>query len=77
MTKEAKTENGLKTVYSINGVGKIGQVHAKKKETRPSSYITHKNKLEMNERLKCQTQNNNNPTKKLRQSFLVAMFFFF
>ena len=29
MTKEAKTYNEVKRVYSINGVGKIGQIHAK------------------------------------------------
>ena len=28
--KEARTYNGVKTVYSISGVGKIGQIHAKK-----------------------------------------------
>ena len=31
MTKEARTYNGVKTVYSINGVGKIGQIDTKKK----------------------------------------------
>ena len=30
MTNEAKISKGLKTVYSINGVGKMGQIHAKK-----------------------------------------------
>ena len=30
MTKEASTYNGLKTVYSISGVGKIGQICAEK-----------------------------------------------
>ena len=28
-TKEARTNNRVKTVYSISGVGKIGQIHAK------------------------------------------------
>ena len=32
MTKEAKIYNGVKTVSSINGVGKIEQIHAKKKK---------------------------------------------
>ena len=32
MTKEAKTYNVVKTVYSINSAGKIGQIHAKKKK---------------------------------------------
>ena len=30
MTEEASIHNGLKTVYSINGVKKIGQIHAEK-----------------------------------------------
>ena len=30
MTKEARAYNGVKTVSSINDVGKIGQIHAKK-----------------------------------------------
>ena len=32
MTKEASTYNGLKILYSIISVGKIGQIHAKKKK---------------------------------------------
>ena len=31
MTNEAKTYNGVKIVYSINSVWKIGEIHAKKK----------------------------------------------
>ena len=38
-------------VYSINGVGKIGQIHAEK-WTRPPSYTTHKNKFKMDQRPK-------------------------
>ena len=30
LTKEARVYNGVKTVSLINGVGKIGQIHAKK-----------------------------------------------
>ena len=30
MTEKASTFNGLKIGYSINGVGKTGQIHAKK-----------------------------------------------
>ena len=30
LTAEASTYNGLKIVYSINGLGKIGQIHAEK-----------------------------------------------
>ena len=29
-TEEADTHNGLKIAYSINGVGKTGQIHAEK-----------------------------------------------
>ena len=29
LTEEANTYNGLKVVYSINSVGKIGQIHVK------------------------------------------------
>ena len=32
MTKEARTYNGVKTAYSINCVGKIGQICAKTKK---------------------------------------------
>ena len=38
---EASTNNGLKIVYSINSVGKIGQF-MQQNETRPPSYTTHK-----------------------------------
>ena len=44
MTKKEKTYNGLKIVYSINGVGNIGQICAKN-ETRLPSYTMYKNKL--------------------------------
>ena len=46
-TKEASTYNEVKTVYSIYGIGKIGQMHAKN-EIRPPSYTIHKNKLKVN-----------------------------
>ena len=36
---------GLKTVYSINGIGKIS--YMQKDEARPSSYNTNKNKFKM------------------------------
>ena len=47
MTKEARIYNEVKTVYSVNGVGKIGQIYAKK-ETRPPSSTMYKDKLKMN-----------------------------
>ena len=46
MTKETRTYNGIKTVYLINGIGKIGQTHAKNK-TRIPSYTTYKNELKL------------------------------
>ena len=45
MTKEARIYNGEKTVSSINGAGKTGQLHVK--EIRTLRNITHKNKLKM------------------------------
>ena len=48
MTKKARIYNGIETVYSINGVKKTEQLHAKKKnETGPPSYTIYKNKLIM------------------------------
>lgn len=44
---EATAYNRVKTISSIKGVGKIGQIY-EKNETRASSYITHKNKLKIN-----------------------------
>ena len=41
MTKEARIYDGLKTVYSLNGVGKTGQIY-EKNETGPSSYTIYK-----------------------------------
>ena len=35
------------TVYSMNGIGRIREIHAGKNTTRPPSYSTHKNKLKM------------------------------
>ena len=36
--KGGKNIQSGKDIFSINGVGKIGQIHEKKKETRPLSY---------------------------------------
>ena len=47
MTKEARIYNGFKTVFSINGAGKTGHIHAKKNETSSLSYTTYKNKFKM------------------------------
>ena len=48
MTKGAPVHNGEKIASSINGVGRTGLVHAKrKKETWPPTYTIHENKLKM------------------------------
>ena len=46
LTKEARIYNGAKTVSSINGAGKTGQLHVKN-EIRTLSNIIHKDKLKM------------------------------
>ena len=48
MTKEARIHSGEKTVSSISGAGKTGQLHMKKKMKLEHSLIIHKNKLKMN-----------------------------
>ena len=47
MTKKARIYNGEKTVSSITGTGKTGQLHVKKNEIRTLPNTTHKNKLKM------------------------------
>ena len=54
MTKEARIYNGEKTVSSISGAGKTGQLHVKN-EIRTLSNTIHKNKLKMDSRPKCKT----------------------
>ena len=44
MTKEERIYNGIKTVTSVSGIRKTGQIHAIN-ETRPLSYTIYKNKL--------------------------------
>ena len=39
MTKEAKIYNGLKIIYSVNGVGEIGQICAKKKKEKKLNHF--------------------------------------
>ena len=41
LTKEARIYNGVKTASSINGAGKTGQLHAKKKnEMKLKHFLT-------------------------------------
>ena len=45
MTKEARTDNEVKTIYSVSGVEKIGQMQAKKKKKErkePDHQLHHK-----------------------------------
>ena len=44
MTKDARLYKGEKTVFSISGVGKTGQLCVEN-EIRTCPHITHKNKL--------------------------------
>ena len=46
MTKEVRVYNGEKTVSSISGAGKTGQLHVKN-EIRTLLNTIHKNKLKM------------------------------
>ena len=55
-TEKVSTYNRLKIVYSINGVGKTGQIYAKN-ETSPHSYTIYNNKLKMNWRVICKIWN--------------------
>ena len=41
------TVNGVKTVSSVNAIGRIGLVNAKKNENRPLTYTMHQNKIKM------------------------------
>ena len=54
MTKEAKIYNGEKTVSSISGAGKTGELHLKN-EFRTLPNTIHKNKLKIDLRPKCKT----------------------
>ena len=57
MTKEARIYNGEKVVSSISGVEKTKQL-MKNNEIRAFFYTIHKNKLKMDERLKCKITTN-------------------
>ena len=55
MAKKARTHNGGKTVSSISGAGKTGQL-CLKNEIRTLSNAIHKNILEMDKRSECKTE---------------------
>ena len=58
---------------STNGVGGSGQLHAKKKkkerkkETQPSTYTIHQNKLKMDKRLKYKAWHHESPRGEHRE----------
>ena len=54
MTKEARIYKGEMTASSINGAGKTGQLRAEE-STGLLSHTIYKNKLKMDQRLKCKT----------------------
>ena len=47
LTKEARINNGEKTISLTSGAGKTGQSLVKKNETRTLSNTIHKSKLKM------------------------------
>ena len=61
--KEERIQNTSNTVSSISDAGKTGQLH-EKNEIRTFSHTTYKNKLKMNQRLKCKTRNHKTPERK-------------
>ena len=56
--------------------GKLDR-YIQKNETRPPSYITHKNKFKMDQRLKCYTQNYKNPRKRMQQNLKHCSYEYF
>ena len=56
-----------KNSSSTNGVGRSGQLHAKKNETRPSTYTIYKNKLKKDKRLKYKSWHHKSPRGEHRQ----------
>ena len=64
--KEERLSIGRKTVFSIDGAGKL-DIHLQKNETRPLSFTINKDKLKMDERSKCETRVHQNPRGEHRQ----------
>ena len=52
--KEARIHSGEKTIFSVSGAGKTGQLHIKN-EIRTFSDTIYKSKLKMDYRPKCKT----------------------
>ena len=57
MTKEARLYNGGKIVSSLDGAGKTGKLHVKKKKKEIGTFFNtiHKNKLNMDKRPRFKT----------------------
>ena len=58
-------------------LGKLDR-YVQKNEIGTPSYVAHENKFNMDQRLKCQTQNHKNPRKNIHSkisTFLRAVFF--
>ena len=68
MTKEGRIYTRVKAVSSINGVGKIGQMHAKTDKETNKNWTTflhlYRNRLKMNQLLKCKTPNHKTSRRK-------------
>jgi len=64
-SKKANISNRNKTTSSKNGSGKTRQLHAQ--ESQLLSHTIYKNKLKMNERLKCQTLKHKTPGRKHKE----------
>ena len=69
LTKEVRIYKGEKTVSSISGAGKNGQLHVKN-EIRTYSNTMHKNNVKMDQRLKGKTTHNKTVSRKHRQNTL-------
>ena len=54
LTKQERISNGIKTVSSANGAGKLDS-DMQKNESGPLPYTIPKNKLKMDERPECET----------------------
>ena len=50
--KRGRSKNGVKIASSANGVGRSGQLHAKKNETRSPTYTKYKSKFKVGKRIK-------------------------
>ena len=71
LTREARTSNGKKKVYSASIAGKLDSC-MQSNETRTHPHTMHKNQLQMAERLKYTTGHHQTPRRGHRQSILMS-----